>query len=429
MLFVSGRMPAIRAIATTMAIAALFASGAHAQQNIPLTLSEAEDLALASEPGQTAMLARADSFAEQAVAAGRLPDPAMRVGLNNYPVEAGGFTTEGMTNVLVGLHQAFPPGDTRELSTRRFTSLADEMTENADSRGRDVLSAARSAWLEVYYWQQAEALVSESRPFFDDLATIAQSLYAVGRKNQQDVLRAQLELSRLDDRLIDIERQRAQAQAMLGQWIGDAASRPIAAKLPSWDHLPARQDMQDSLSSHPTLKAADAKIAAQDAAVNLAEQKYKPGWALDLGYSFREGYLPNGMPRSDMISLQFTMDLPFFGRKSRQDRTLASALRERSAAQEDKEKARRMLSSRLDSMYAQWQEIDRRLALYESKILVQTREQAEAALVAYQSDRGDFADVMRGYVGDLNARLDHIHLQVQRAQTYAMLASLGGFPR
>ncbi len=429
MSYLSGPRPAVRAIAATIVVAVVFASHAYAQQTIPLTLAEAEDLALANEPGRTALLARAHALTERSVAAGTLPDPTMRVALNNYPVESGSFTTEGMTNFFVGLHQAFPPGDTRSIDTQRYTSLADQMTASAGTRSREVLAAARRTWLEAYYWQEANRLVSETRPFFDDLAAIARSLYAVGRKNQQDVLRAELELSRLDDRLIDIERQQAQSRAALGQWVGDAARRPIAEKLPGWDALPPRDDLVGDLAVHPALEAADANIAAQQAAADLAEQKYKPGWAVDLGYSFREGYLPDATPRSDMISLQVTVDLPFLGRKSRQDRTLAAALDELQAARDDRETTRRLLASRLDAEYARWQQIDRRLDLYESKILKQTGEQAEAALVAYQSDRGDFSDVMRGYIDDLNARLDHVRLQVERAESYTALAELGGLPR
>jgi outer membrane protein TolC len=425
MFFVPGRLPVICVFATSVFLAV----AANAQQYMPLTLAEAEDLALESEPGQAALMARADALAEQSVVAGQLPDPTLRVGLNNYPLEAGGFSTEGMTHALVGLRQAFPAGKTRSISTRKFESLADEMTESADARGRDVLTAVRQAWLEAYYWQQAHALVSESRPFFDDLAVVTRSLYAVGRKNQQDVLRSELELSRLDDRLIEIDRQRSRAQAVLGEWVGDDARRPIALKLPAWDTIPSREVLVDGMPAHPALRAADSTIAARKAGVDLAQEKFKPGWALDLGYSYREGYLPNGDPRSDFISLSVTVDLPFFGRKNRQDRSLAAALSERRAAVSSREQLRRNLASRLDAEHSHWQELDRRLDLYAAQILPQTNDQAQAALAAYQRDSGDFADVMRGYIDDLNARLDHIRLQVDRAQSYAVLANLGGLPR
>ena len=99
-------------------IALLFAQQATAQLAAPLTLAEAEDLALRQEPGLSEFQAKADALDEQAVAAGQLPDPVLRVGLANFPIESGGFTTEGMTQGQLGIRQAFPPGKTRALSTR-----------------------------------------------------------------------------------------------------------------------------------------------------------------------------------------------------------------------------------------------------------------------------------------------------------------------
>jgi hypothetical protein len=174
--------------------------------------------------------------------------------------------------------------------------------------------------------------------------------------------------------------------------------------------------------------AADANVAAKSAGVELAEERKKPGWALDLGYGYREGYLPSGEPRSDFISLSVTMDLPFF-RKNRQDRSLAAALRERSASEYEKSALLRRFASQLDGEYVHWQDLTRRVALYESLILTLSESQAQSALLAYQSEAGDFADVMRGYIDDLNTRLDHVRLQVERGQSYAMLANLGGMSR
>jgi len=270
--------------------------------------------------------------------------------------------------------------------------------------------------------------VTESRPFFADLATITRSLYAVGRRNQQDVLRAELELSRLDDRLIDIERQQLRARAQLGQWIGDDAERRVADKLPQWDDAPPLEDLVASLQAHPALQAADARIAAQDSSVGLAEQRNRPGWALDVGYAHRNGSLPNGDPRSDFVTVGVTVDLPFFRKKSI-DSTLSAALQDRSASLADKERLRRSLESQLTAEYARWQELSRRLALYEERILIQARDHAQASLLAYQNDRGNFADVMRGYIDDLNTRIDYVRLNVEHEQAYAVLANLGGIPR
>jgi len=176
---------------------------------------------------------------------------------------------------------------------------------------------------------------------------------------------------------------------------------------------------------HPALIAADAGISARDAAVRVAEENKKPGWALDLGYGYREGYLPTGEPRSDFISLAVTVELPFFS-KNRQDRNLAAALGERSAAASTRADLRARLASQLDAEYARWTDLTRRLELYESRILQQSDSQVQAALRAYQSDTGSFSDVMLAQIDDLNTRLEHIRLQVERAQSYAVLANLGG---
>jgi outer membrane protein TolC len=399
-----------------------------AGQDVPLTLAAAEDLALDHEPGQIALEARAEALDEQSVAAGQLPDPMLRVGLANFPLQSGSFSTEAMTQAQLGIRQAFPPGKSRSVSTRRFRSLALEMEESADARRRDVLLAVRQAWLDSYYWQRAQAIVSESRPFFGDLVSVTRSLYEVGRKTQQELLRAELELSRLDDRVIEIDREQAEARALLSRWVATAAAQPIALKLPAWEQVPAPEKLHDSLLEHPAVRAADARIAAHDAGVDLAHEQYKPGWALDLGYGYRDGMLPSGEPRSDFVSLSVTVDLPIF-RGNRQDRALGAALRERRAANESRDELLRRLASELDREHARWQQLTRRIALYESRIVTQAEGRANAALFAYQSDAGDFADVMRGYIDDLDTRLELVRLQVERSQTYAVLANLGGMPR
>jgi len=406
----------------------LLAGAASAELPVPLTLSESEDLALASEPGRQAMQAGATALTARAVVAGELPDPTLRIGLNNYPIEAGGFSTEAMTNAGVGVRQVFPAGATRSINARQLELLASEMHENADARGRDVLTAVRIAWLSLYQWEKVHELVLESRPFFDDLVTVTRSLYAVGRKSQQDVLRAELELSRLDDRLIDIEWRRAQSHAALSKWIGADAARPIAPGLPGWSMLPPFDDLQNALQSHPALRAADAQVDARGAGVELAQQRSKPGWALDMAYSYREGTEPSGDPRSDMISLNVSIDLPMFSKRS-VDGSLTSALQERSAARSRREQILRELQSQLSAEHARWQDLTRRLDLYDSRILGQTSSNAAASMLSYQSDRGDFAEVMRACIDDLNTRIDYVRLQVERAQSYAVLANLGGLPR
>ena len=401
---------------------------AFAEQVLPLTLQEAEELALYDEPGQNSYLSHAEALRDESVSGGQLPDPTMRIGMINYPIQSGGFTTEGMTQAQLAIRQVFPGGDTRELTAEKFHSLASEMTHKADGRGRDVLSKVRIAWLETHFWRDAHQIALDSRPFFDDLVTTTRSLYSVGRKNQQDVLRAELELVRLDDRIIDMSRQHSRARAVLSEWVGKDSARPVAPKLPDWTAVPPLEVLHENLQSHPALMAADAGVGASLTGIELARQEYKSDWALDVAYGYRDGYLANGDARSDFVSVSVTFDLPFF-RGNRQDRSLDAALSERRAADQSREEVVRRLASQLQAEYVRWQDLGKRLDLYQRMILDVSADNARAALAAYQSDAGDFADVMRAYVDDLDTRLDYIRLRVERAQSYALLANLGGISR
>ena len=157
----------------------------------------------------------------------------------------------------------------------------------------------------------------------------------------------------------------------------------------------------------------------------MAYEQYKPAWALDVGYAYRDGVLPNGQSRSDFISVGVSIDLPVF-KKNRQNRVMAAAVSDRRAVTNSREVLYRQLKSQLDSEYARWQNLSQRIDLYEQQILVQTEQQAEAAMLAYQSEAGDFADVMRGSINVLNVRLDRMRLKIERSQSYAVLANLGG---
>ena len=103
MLIYRGRMPTqfhfTTCVLVFLACVVLSPNTAIAQDAMPLTLQEAESLALSDEPGQNSYLSHAEALREESVAGGQLPDPTMRIGLANFPIQSGGFSTEGMTQV------------------------------------------------------------------------------------------------------------------------------------------------------------------------------------------------------------------------------------------------------------------------------------------------------------------------------------------
>lgn len=410
---------------TLLSLLLAAAGDARAERGAPLTLGEAQDLALVGEPGRRMLLDRADAAEASAIAARSLPVPSLRLGLNNFPVERGGFSSEGMTNAGVGFRQPLPRSSTRELRGTLHERAALSLSHDADARARDVQQWVSEAWLEVFYWRAVGDLLNESRPFFEDLVETTRSLYAVGRKDQQDVLHSELELSRLDDRLIDVGRAEAQGRARLARWIDDAAYRPLPASMPAATDVPTLDSLEQALLRHPALRSADAGIAAAETSAKLAEDKTRPTWALDVAYSYRDGDLPGGMPRSDFITVGVTVDLPFT-RKRALDSELLAAIRRQSAEEANREQLLRRLRSELAGEHARFTDLSRRLELYEGRILEQSRANADAAMLAYQSDAADFSDVMRAYIDQLNTQVEFVRLEVERARSHAAIRNLGG---
>lgn len=389
-----------------------------------LSLAEAERQALTQEPGERSLSTRASALAAEAEAAGSLPPPQVRVGLNNYPIERGDFSTEGMTSAGLTWRQVFPPGDVRTLRSARLDWESSAVRHAAQTRREETRLQVRQDWLTLYLGQQSENLLEETRPLFRDLLDVTRSLYAVGRKNQQDVLRAELELGRLEERLIEARGRQHQARAALARWIGDLAELPVPEVLPALPTVADLASLEQALQAHPRLHASDARLAAQAADIDLATEQRKPGWALDLGYAYRDGELPDGQPRSDFVTLGVTVDLPFL-RRNALDSRLTAALESRNAGEWQREALRRELESLLRVTHARWTELGERLALYEREILAQASATAQAAQFAYQSDTADFADVMRAAIDELDARLEYLRLQVEQARSQAVLAYLG----
>ena len=411
-----------RVTAARFAAALLFCTTASAA---PLAITEAEQRALQDEPGAAELLSQAQAFEELAVAAGELPDPQLRLGAANLPLEGGGFRTEGMTQAQLGLRQTFPPATARAAAARHQKRLAAERRALAGQRTRNVLLMVREAWLETWLHTRSRHLVTSARGLFESLVATTRSLYSVGGRDQQDVLRAELELSHLAARLIAIEQRQEQARAGLRRWVGAAAERDLAPALPSWSAPSGMAALEDALAEHPALAAATARVDAGHAAVALAHSRYRPGWTVDVGYGYRDGSLPNGLPRSDFLSVSALVSLPLFT-ENRQDRGLAAARARLHAALAAQDELRRELLGELRHAHAGWGDLSRSVQLYEEVITSQAQANAAAALAAYRSETGDFADVMRSHINHLEVRLELLRLRVERHRQRAQLAFLSG---
>lgn len=390
-----------------------------------LTLEQAISLTVETETVAQSYKYQALGFEQESIAEGRLPDPKLKLGAMNLPTDSFDVEQEAMTQLQIGVIQVFPRGSSRSIKSRMNREKADKahfMSTNALLKATFDVS---KNWLELYYWLRAEEIVKQSRGWFSNLVGVTESRYRVGSATQQDVVQSELELDRLTDRLEGIRIKQDMARSDLSRWIGTEASmKGLPGKLPDMS-VPMSVEAMPVLTSHPVIKASDAEIRASNESVGLSRQAYKPGFALDVTYGDRSGQNPDGSERSNLISAMVLMDVPLFTDK-RQDKKLASSQQKLEAVKRDRETEMRKLMSQLQRSQSSLRILDRQIELYRDKLIPQSHSHSELALKAYENNRVEFNSVLRARVAELDTRLKGIRLQVDRAQTIAMLNYLAG---
>lgn len=392
-----------------------------------LALNEAVELAIAADPWLTGSRHTQAALTDGATAAATLPDPRMTVMAGNFPVDSFNINQEPMTQLSVGISQMFPRGDTLALAQQKQLELALQHPMLREDRRARVRATVTQLWLDAYNAQESIRMIEKDRGLFEDLVDASRASYAtaVGRARQQDVIRAQLELTRLEDRMTTLRQRQETAQMRLSEWIGSRASDQLPPALPteaptgSGLNQGSEHEQYEQLSHHPTLLALDRRIEATETDIELARQKYKPEWGLTAQYGYRDRDLM-GRDRADLFSVGVTFDLPLFT-ANRQDKEVSAAARNAEAIRTEKQLAIRGLMAELETARVQLASLDQRHALYTEKLLPQMAEQAEASLAAYNNDDGDFAEAVRARIAELNARIDALAIAVERQKTIAQI--------
>lgn len=411
-----------------------------------LTLEETIELALVNDPWLVGNEFQQQSLDAQRVAAGALPDPMISLGVANLPIDTFDFNRHEMTQLKIGVTQQFPRGDSRSLRQERLAILSSQHPlQRLDRRAR-VAAAAGQLWLDAYRAQESIRLIEQDRELFEYLVDVAQSSYssALGRTRQQDLVRAQLELTRLEDRLTALHEQREIALARLNEWLGNDFSRQnqqadheaknkttytlakvlptVALTYPELYETKTRlspQALFPYLLTHPAILNLDRKISASRVGIELAEQKYKPQWGVNASYGYRDDN-PMGNDRADFFSVGVTFDLPIFT-TNRQDKEKQAAIADSEAVKTEKWLALRNMLASFEAARARLLRLDQRRSLYRSRLLEEMHEQAEASLTAYTNDDGDFAEVVRARIAELNARIDALDIDIDRLKTVLQL--------
>jgi len=381
-----------------------------------LDLAEAERIAVERDAMLRQLAAEAQGMRERAVAEGQLMDPKLRLGAVNVPVDSFSLDAEDMTMLEVGVSQEFQGGRTRELARKRMEQSAVAAEAVAADRRLVVQREVRRAWTELAYVARARQLVEGQAEWVEQMRASARARYASGEGRQLDLLQAGLDVAMLREQLLDLDRDEAMRRAQLGRWIGDDRARLAnATALPARASLEPLATLEERLLRHPAQQDFERRIAAAETATDLARQRNRPSWMLDVSYGFRDGEMMGGESRPDMLSAMVSFDLPLF-RANRQDREVAAARAETRALHEMHDDHQRDMLAMLAEA---WSVADRTAALerfYETDLLPLAEQSVQAALLAYGANRSMIDDVIAARRASLEASLKHLRLVADRAQ-------------
>jgi len=380
-------------------------------------------MALEADPAVSASRFHAVAMQEQSVADGQLPDPRLTLGVFNVPLDDLSMKKEGSSQLRTGIKQAFPRGRTLRYRKQRTEWLGKAEQARTRLTEQQITRDVRETYLELYYQERAAAIIEQNRDLFQQLVDITRAHYASGRVSQQDVLQAQLELSRLDDRATQISAQADVQRAKLTRWIGSAGWQPIAKTFPALPEPAPKTELRAALTRHPAVASASAQVEADQQMVKAAREQYKPGFDVGLEYRKRFGNEADGGDRPDMMAAMVTMDLPLFTGK-RQDKRLVASQQQTEAAMQVREQRLREMQRQLESDYARWQRLGEQETLYREHLLREASENSEAALTSYQNGINEFNTLMRARITELDVRLQDIRIRVDRSKAQARLLFL-----
>lgn len=408
-----------------LAIVVLFASLyiALIQPANALTLPEVEAITIKNDYLSQSQYSRRDALEDSAVADGQLPDPQLNVGLFNAPLDNFDLDREPNTQLRFGVTQAFPRGDTLKIRSQQTQWSSQEQSYRAQDQLAQSVRMARENYLDIYYQVGAQKIIHQSHQYFSQLVDIAESFYRVGRVNQQDVLRAQLELARLQERVIIFEKNENQARAVLSKWLDDRAYEVIDTEFPLLADLEEQQDIIDQLINHPRVQASNSVISFFNEGVAIAKEQYKPGWSVGVEYRKRFGNNLDGSDRDDQMAALVKVDIPLFTDK-RQDRRLSSSQHQVLAAKDLRADQLQVLKRAVLTEFSAFIKFQEQSELYGTRLSPDADANVNASMKAYQSGVTEFTTLARARITQLDIQLEALRAKIETAKAHARILYL-----
>ena len=389
------------ALMLLMTFAAVYAAAGQNTSTNTLALEDAVAMAIEGNPELAGMQARAEGFAAIPSQAGALPDPMLNLGALNLPTDTFDRDQEAMTQLQVGIEQSLPFPGKLGLKERAAEFDAEAATSNVDETRLRLVHNVKQGWWQVYYLDRALDIVSRNQDLLRQFVQIAQTKYTVGEGLQQEVLLAQVELSRLFDRQIELQGLRRQQVARLNALLDRPVNTPVLLPEQLIEDLvgilPEPQLVTRAEASRPLLVQRRQEVEAARMRRDFARRDRYPDFTLGAAYGFRDGQNPDGSSRADFASVRLGVSLPLYaGRKQDKavDQRASELLQRQFALQDELGKVRAEISAAL----ADYQRASEQVQLYKTGIIPQARQSVASMLSGYQVNKVDFLNLVRAQI-------------------------------
>ena len=351
--------------------------------------------------------------------AGALPDPVLMYGVENEgrPVPFETLGTGGFSDVYVGFTQEIPFHGKRALREKVAGEEASAEEWRYEGTRRRVAAQVAEAYYDLYATHAALGIVDESLKLLDQLTRVARARLAVGQASQQDVLDAEVELSRLQERKSTLERRRATIEAALQRLLLRTAPAPLGRPAPvletplvaNLDELLARAEEES-----PVVREAETRTSKAERTVDLARRERLPDFAVNVVYHNRASLDP-------WYTFGGTLTLPIYaGRKQKQAILEASA--DLGAARSTREALVSRVRFEVTESYFMASTADHLLRLYDEGILKQARLSLDSAIAQYEVGKVDFLTLISSWRRLLDYNLAYHEQLAEHEKALARLA-------
>ena len=388
---------------------------AHLASAEPLTFDAALQIATRSSPEIAQQSANVEAARSTSIAAGRLPDPKLLFGVEDLPVTGPNkwsLTQDDFTMRKIGLMQDIPNGAKRTAQS----AAASAAIGTAEAQRRVIILSVRRdtaiAWLDRYYLERRVVLLDELEQENQLFAQAVQAQFAAGRGMPADVVEPKQEAAEIADRRDELAAQIAKSKAVLKRWVGAAADEPLTGEPPPL--TVDSEHLRGHVHEHPDLAAFVPMTQMAQAEVHEAEAEKRPDWGVELSYGRR------GPAFSDMVSLQFTLDLPLFP-KTRQDPQIQAKRQALARVESERDSMLRDHTQELEADLAEYEVTTRQLARLRDVHIRLAREKVDDQFASYRSGKGDLTAVLAARRELIDQRLKEVELDSKRAEAAAKL--------